>query len=224
MILLFLSLYISGIVVLDAFCGVGGNGLAFALQKDISQVICVDIDREKLKMAANNASIYNVEPSKIVFIEGNAIDILRLYENGNMADPIVPKEKSNVNREDCHGYTIISGNNSLPTRIDCVFLSPPWGGVDYLKVGNANYELSKCIKIASGNPQNETAECDGESLLDISSNAAKKKSVVYFLPKNVNGFNIGKSAWKIGYRTGIEMEQNFLNGKLKTVTVYLNES
>jgi hypothetical protein len=49
------------IVVLDAFCGCGGNAIAFGkLPSDkIALVVCVDIDRSKLrKAAAHNASLY----------------------------------------------------------------------------------------------------------------------------------------------------------------------
>lgn len=125
--------YSDGIVVLDAFCGVGGNGIGFALQEGISFVICVDIDREKLRMAANNASIYNVDPAKIVFVEGNAVDVLGFYKNGmmlkklNTVDTLSENEESDDQQQEeiCNGYTI-SGYKALPDNIDSVFLSPPW--------------------------------------------------------------------------------------------------
>ena len=68
-----------GLIVLDAFCGCGGNGIAFARRPatEISLVICVDIDRSKLKKAAHNASIYGIERDKIVFIEGDSINIMK---------------------------------------------------------------------------------------------------------------------------------------------------
>jgi len=193
----------------------------------MSSVVCVDIDRAKLRMAANNASIYGVDPSRILFVEGNAVEVLALYKDGKMSDSSKSKDINtpdavNATKEICKGYTIC-GYDLLPSNIDCVFLSPPWGGMDYLKAGNSGYELSKCIKVNGADPSNDKSGCDGDELLSLSAIAAKNKSVVYFLPKNVNGFNIGMSAWNVGYRKGIEMEQNMLNGKLKTVTVYLTE-
>lgn len=214
----------SGMVILDAFCGVGGNGIGFALQEGVECVICVDIDREKLKMAANNASIYKVNPSKILFVEGNAIDVLRAYKNGSILKRLL-KSSDEVDRaqNEIHkGYTI-SGYDALPDRIDSVFLSPPWGGMNYLQAGNSGYQLSTCIKIIGTNAANDEEGCNGVDLLAMSSKAAKDKNVIYFLPKNVNGFDIGKAAWNIGYRNGVELEQNLLNGKLKTVTVYFTE-
>lgn len=213
-----------GVVILDAFCGVGGNGIGFALHEDVSLVICVDTDREKLRMAANNAFVYNVDPSKILFIKGNAIDILGFYSNGGIESKM-KKESDDVNEsencqdETCNGYKI-SGKSSLRKNqnLDCVFLSPPWGGMDYLHAGNSGYELSKCIKVKAS----DNVIYNGDDLLSMASGASKSKAVVYFLPKNLDGFNIGKSAWNVGYRHGIELEQNLLNGKLKTVTAYLN--
>jgi len=205
-------------VVLDVFCGVGGNAIAFALHEDVSLVICVDIDREKLKMAANNASKYGVDPSKLLFVEGNAIEVLRMYDKGSKTNSSTGVAGVGVDEiETCHGYNI-SGYDVLPPCIDSVFLSPPWGGVDYLKSGNAGFELATCITINAG----DSKAIDGKELLELSASAAKNKSVIYFLPKNVNGFDIALASWNAGYRN-MEMEQNCVNGKLKTVTIYLKE-
>eukprot|EP01083_Nonionella_stella_P105768 304437_1 len=170
-------------------------------------------------MGARNAFIYNVDPSKILFLEGNAVDILSRYKDGILSKAIIKsseKATENDQEEICNGY-IITVCNALRNNIDCVFLSPPWGGMDYLKAGKSGYELSKCIRVRGLGG----TDYDGNKLLSLASNASKNKKVVYFLPKNINGFHIGKSAWNAGYRNGIELEQNVLNGKLKTVTVYL---
>lgn len=55
-------------LVVDAFCGVGGNAIQFARTCD--RVIAVDIDSEKIAMARNNARVYGVE-DKIEFIVGD---------------------------------------------------------------------------------------------------------------------------------------------------------
>eukprot|EP01083_Nonionella_stella_P026620 73321_1 len=209
-------------VILDCFSGCGGNGIAFAnesFKDSIGLTICVDVDRKKLTMAAKNASIYGIDPSRIVFIEGNAVEVLGRYQKGGLSKSNC--DASVVSTEKYEGYSI-GGYELLPPTIDVVFLSPPWGGMDYLKVGNSGYSLSKCITVdASCN--GEGATINGDELLALSANAAKHKSVIYFLPKNVNGVNIGLSAWNHGYRSGLEIEQNLLNGKLKTISVYLSE-
>eukprot|EP00557_Chaetoceros_sp_GSL56_P005109 CAMPEP_0176499486 /NCGR_PEP_ID=MMETSP0200_2-20121128/12953_1 /TAXON_ID=947934 /ORGANISM="Chaetoceros sp., Strain GSL56" /LENGTH=520 /DNA_ID=CAMNT_0017897909 /DNA_START=69 /DNA_END=1631 /DNA_ORIENTATION=+ len=214
-------------IVLDAFCGVGGNALGFALEKDIALVVCVDVDLNKLKMAAKNASVYDVDPDKILFIQGDAIQVLTQYRNGRLIQQ--PSTKNDLPEKQpvvtCHGYTI-HALSALPSSIDCVFLSPPWGGTEYLKSGNSGYELSHIkvmttTRIDKGGDEN--GEYSGSELLSLSAMAAKEEQVVCFLPRNINGFDIGTCAWKAGYqrKNHIELEQNILNAKLKAVTVYL---
>ena len=60
-------------LVVDAFCGVGGNAIQFA--KTCDRVIAVDIDRNKIDMARNNARVYWVE-SKIEFIVGDFFKVV----------------------------------------------------------------------------------------------------------------------------------------------------
>ncbi|XP_071410615.1 trimethylguanosine synthase isoform X2 [Pithys albifrons albifrons] len=45
-------------IIVDAFCGVGGNAIQFALTS--KRVIAIDIDPEKLILARNNAEVYGV--------------------------------------------------------------------------------------------------------------------------------------------------------------------
>ena len=53
-------------IVWDAFCGCGGNAIAFARQTHITKVIATDINKDRLAMARHNAKIYGVE-NKIDF-------------------------------------------------------------------------------------------------------------------------------------------------------------
>lgn len=55
-------------VIVDAFCGCGGNAIQFA--NTCGRVIAVDIDAEKLAMAKHNAGIYGVA-HKIEFIHAD---------------------------------------------------------------------------------------------------------------------------------------------------------
>jgi hypothetical protein len=98
-----------------------------------------------------------------------------------------------------------------------IFLSPPWGGMDYVKVGKRNYTLS-CIKVDGNTP---STSIDGDSLLSFAASALGQKPLALFLPRNINGIAMGESAVKVGYSGPIVLEQNILNGKLKTVTAYL---
>ncbi|KAL1280381.1 hypothetical protein QQF64_014981 [Cirrhinus molitorella] len=80
-------------LIIDAFCGVGGNAIQFALTG--KRVIAIDIDPVRLALAQHNAEVYGVA-HRIDFVQG---DFLQL----------APR-----------------------LRGDMVFLSPPWGGPEYL--------------------------------------------------------------------------------------------
>jgi trimethylguanosine synthase len=90
-------------IVLDAFCGAGGNTIQLAMT--CHRVIALDMDPNKLAMAQNNASIYGVA-DRIEFICGDYFEVIpALKERGE--------------------------------AIDAIFLSPPWGGLDYRKLNGA---------------------------------------------------------------------------------------
>ncbi len=204
-------------VVMDAFCGCGGNAIAFARRPEVSLVIAVDCDREKLEMAANNAAAYDVATEKIVFIHGNASEALLLYKDGKLRMSKTTAAKSCgvvAAVEIDHGFQV-GGMELLPKLLDSIFLSPPWGGMDYETCGKRNYHIETCIEVsnADGLPWN------GEEIL-IASAVATTGPVIYFLPRNINGISFGRSALKAKYRA-VVMEQNILLDKLKTVTAYL---
>lgn len=253
----------TGCIVLDAFCGCGGNAISFAKRpgNEISLVIAVDKDREKLRMAANNASIYGVPTDKIIFIEADAI---RLMETYYLAGKLTTSKKcsdgenkgklstqnqyisNDPSTELCHGFKI-GGFQILPSTIDIIFLSPPWGGPSYIEMGASGFEVSKHIQIESqtcfkeGKMMTELNQSDnvkssgeneqsgekkvinGELLLKIASKASKQQNMVLFLPRNINGVSLGRSSLKAGYKGTFEMEQNVMNGKTKTVTAYFGD-
>lgn len=66
--------HLSGKVVLDAFCGVGGS--AIGLARAGKQVLSIDTNRARLEMARYNAALFSVEGS-IEFREANALEILK---------------------------------------------------------------------------------------------------------------------------------------------------
>lgn len=60
-------------VIIDAFCGVGGNAIQFALT--CHRVIAIDIDPVRLMCAKHNAKIYGVE-DRIEFICGDYMTLI----------------------------------------------------------------------------------------------------------------------------------------------------
>lgn len=148
-----------GIVVLDAFCGCGGNSIAFARLPSsfISIVVCVDVDRTKLRMAAHNAGIYGISANRMVFIECNSLHVLdTCYRNGRITSRRDAREGPSALFERWCGF-LIGGIELLPTCIDAVFMDPPWGGVDYNTLGKDGYDLYEHMKIRYGGVDGSTS-------------------------------------------------------------------
>lgn len=149
-------------LIVDAFCGVGGNAIQFALSG--SRVLAVDIDPVRLDLARHNAAVYGVD-HRIDFIQGDFLDLA----------------------PGLHG--------------DVVFLSPPWGGPDYLSADV--FDIRTMM------------EPDGFLIFEKA--RLISDDIVYFLPRNADMDQIASLAGPGGR---VEVEQNFLNNKLKTITAY----
>ncbi|THU80588.1 hypothetical protein K435DRAFT_939449, partial [Dendrothele bispora CBS 962.96] len=72
--------------IIDAFCGIGGNAIQFALT--CNRVITFDISLERLQLARHNAMIYGVE-GRIEFVLGDFVSWARSF---------VHREKRNEKR------------------------------------------------------------------------------------------------------------------------------
>ncbi|XP_073705728.1 trimethylguanosine synthase isoform X3 [Garra rufa] len=149
-------------LIIDAFCGVGGNTIQFALTG--KRVIAIDMDPVRLALAQHNAEVYGVA-HRIDFVQG---DFLQL----------APR-----------------------LRGDMVFLSPPWGGPEYLTADV--FDIQTMITP------------DGFEIFRLSKMISD--NIVYFLPRNADMEQIASLAGPGGK---VEVEQNFLNNKLKTITAY----
>ncbi|KAI8925527.1 RNA cap guanine-N2 methyltransferase-domain-containing protein [Entophlyctis helioformis] len=167
-------------IVIDAFCGVGGNSIQFA--KTCSKVIAIDIDWVRLQCARHNAELYGVA-DKIEFIHG---DFFKLAPG---------------------------------LKADVVFLSPPWGGPEYLRADV--YDLEHMMPV------------NGIELYDLSRQITP--NIVYFLPRNVDHEQVRRlasrpvkndtpSASTGGGGGGVcEMEATRLNGRPKSYSVYFGD-
>ncbi|KAM6410332.1 trimethylguanosine synthase [Pluvialis apricaria] len=152
-------------IIVDAFCGVGGNAIQFALTS--KRVIAIDIDPEKLRLARNNAEVYGVA-DQIEFV--------------------------------CGDFMVLAAN----LKADVVFLSPPWGGPDYATAEIFDIQTMICP--------------DGFEIFRLSKKITN--NIVYFLPRNAD---IDQVASLAGPGGKVEIEQNFLNNKLKTITAYFGD-
>ncbi|GAB4852177.1 hypothetical protein Ancab_016367 [Ancistrocladus abbreviatus] len=93
-------------------------------------------------------------------------------------------------------------------KADTVFLSPPWGGPDYLKVKTYDIMMLKPYS--------------GQFLFDTFRVIASR--VVMFLPRNVNLNQLAELSLSADPPWSLEVEKNFLNGKLKAVTAYFSKT
>jgi trimethylguanosine synthase len=204
------------IVVLDAFCGCGGNAIAFAKKNNV-YVIAVDNDLNRLRMAANNAKVYGIDPDNIVFVHADVVDALRSYSKGSRCIDSTPPEVS----MEASGYRMGSVE-LLPDTIDAIFLSPPWGGMGY--ENNGAFDPISSITIESKHQDGQVTKTNGGELFNMTAKAVfsgKEGVVTYFLPRNVDGIKLGQIAVASDLNHEcFELEQNVVNGKVKTVTAY----
>ena len=156
----------SNLVVLDAFCGSGGNTIQFA--KYFDRVISCDIDFIKLQCAQHNASIYNVK-DKISFVMQDFFSLHKTLKD---------------------------------TKIDVIFLSPPWGGTSYQQYKQA--DMSEF-------------PLDGFKIFLYCLNELKCKNIIYFLPRNSN---LEQILYMAGPGGLVEIEQNFLDHKQVAISAY----
>ncbi|KAG0172400.1 Trimethylguanosine synthase [Apophysomyces sp. BC1034] len=152
-------------VIIDAFCGCGGNTIQFAMTCE--RVIAIDLDPVKLACAKHNAKIYGVE-DRIEFIQGDFFQLAPFL------------------------------------KADVVFLSPPWGGPEYLQ--SDVFDLKTMI------PGN------GLRIHQIATNITR--NVAYFVPRNTDPEQL---AWLAGPGQTGEIEQNYLRGNLKALTAYYGD-
>jgi predicted RNA methylase len=94
-------------IMLDPFCGAGGNTIAFALSGRWKRVYAIEKDPATLECAMQNARVYGVH-DQITWFEGDCFEILGLLD-GN-------KEKE------------VPALRSVIEQYGVVFASPPWGG------------------------------------------------------------------------------------------------
>lgn len=90
-------------VLVDVFCGVGGNTIGFALSGRWKRIYAIEKDAAALACARRNAEIYGVE-DKITWFLGDCFELLG------------------------DGKGAVDGLRELVSEFGIIFGSPPWGG------------------------------------------------------------------------------------------------
>lgn len=159
-------------VIMDAFCGVGGNLIQFAIVSPQVRVIGCDINPDRLRMAKHNAKIYGVA-HQCEFILGDFMKIVQTIK--------------------CQ-------------IIDAIFLSPPWGGIDYQD--EAKYSLHSMTPNGY-----EIVHSCRKYITD---------NIAFLMPRNVDLQEVRENLLDKAHPV-FELERNMVGRKIKTITAYFGD-
>lgn len=189
-------------------------------------VIAIDNSPTRLACAAHNAAIYGVA-DRITFLLADFPTWA--------ADYVARKSAGNVAKED---------------EVEVVFLSPPWGGIDYRVAGGADHLPSqKRLKGLGGSaivpssptpslppsskrlsyPLSALAPLPGDQLFSLA--RALTPHVAYYLPRNVDIEEVARlpETCPRTHRTDstsverVEVEEEWMGSKMKAVTAYFGD-
>ncbi|KDN39693.1 hypothetical protein K437DRAFT_9090 [Tilletiaria anomala UBC 951] len=176
------------LVALDAFCGAGGNTIQLAMLFD--HVHAIDVDPVKLELAQHNAKIYGVA-HRITFWCYDFPDVARRCAAANR------KDKSQTLSE--QGKSLIPEELLDFRRVfDLIFLSPPWGGINYqqpsLLHADAQGSSGAHASTASATVDTYTdtysldslAPMSGRELVNLCAEAFETTNIALYVPRNTS--------------------------------------
>ena len=198
-------------VILDAFCGVGGNAIAFARTCERGTilsvtivlfyanpspgcdliVIALDTSPTRLALARHNAALHGLA-TRIEFVLAD----FRTFA-GRMLQP-----------------TTSAAPSSTARKIDVVFLSPPWGGPEYL--ADAEYSLARTQPEPAAELFRLARLLTPNVAFYVPRNTALE-DIASLLPTSV-AVN-GKESEAAGEER-VEVEEEWMGTKLKALTCY----
>lgn len=145
------------LVILDCFCGAGGNVVQFALHPRVKKVIAVDIDPAKIELTQNNTKVYECSEDKIELICKDYKEVIEEFKQNS-------------------------------THVDCIYLSPPWGGPEYLTL--------KKFRLKDMCP-------DGEEI--VNNVKELSRNIAIFVPRNFDLYECDKISSKIYTKSEFEL-------------------
>ena len=164
-------------------------------------MIALDTSPIRLALARHNASIYGVA-DRIEFILMDYLEFAKEYA-------AKPEEERNI---------------------DVVFLSPPWGGPQYLTMSPSKEKdlVETMLETAPSYSLQNILPIPGDELFRLSRQISK--NVAYYLPRNVDLEEVSKllatsdpkftSTQREVQEEIVEVEEEYMAGKLKAVTCY----
>jgi trimethylguanosine synthase len=154
-----------GSVVWDAFAGVGGNSIQYALAG--MNVVATELDPDRIRMCRENARIYGVD-QYIDFLQADALSMKNIWRGG----------------------------------FDTVFLSPPWGGPEYLK--SEVYDALTMLPI------------DCKAMIETATRM--KGKLVFYMPKNTE---LTRLATLLPPNATLTIEKHYLDDRLKVLVIHV---
>ena len=182
-------------------------------------MIAIDNSPVRLACAKHNAKIYGVA-DRITFILGDFVSWSKDYVARKTAGSVDPSDE-----------------------VEVVFLSPPWGGIDYREVASNDSPASR-LKYNNGAvpstmtptlpatqpayPLAALAPLPGDQLFSLA--RAITPHVAFYLPRNVDIEEVAMLT-KVFSRSDkdaaeverVEVEEEWMAGKMKAVTVYYGD-
>ncbi|KAG7562056.1 hypothetical protein FFLO_02528 [Filobasidium floriforme] len=209
--------------VLDGFAGVGGNLIAFAWTCE--RVIAIDTSMDRLRIARHNAMQYGVA-DRIEFICADYVEFVEAWAR-----------RKQRQREERGEMEAVVG---LGEEVDVVFLSPPWGGTEYLEATDTTSDPDPDASFAIPNhlpafPLSTLLPLPAKELYDLSRKMTP--NIAFYLPRNSDAHEISEWADEtpldendltVGGKEWVEVEEEWMgcvgkkgaDGKLKAITAY----
>nr|XP_027197125.1 trimethylguanosine synthase-like [Dermatophagoides pteronyssinus] len=179
----------AGFIVMDPFCGAGGNIIQFALQPLIRKVYAIDIDPEKIAMAKHNARIYECD-KKIEFICG---DFFQFTKHNRFPDIIdacfysppwggpdyIKLKKFSLNHMIPNGFDICRHTSKYLTQNIIMLLPRNFDEIELQKVSDLVYNVD---------PNQPTQQA---RVVELERNMIfnKVKTITAYFGDTIDGFN-----------------------------------
>ena len=152
-------------------------------------VIAIDTSLTRLECARANAEIYGLEEN-IEFVHADFVE----WTKARAKDPTAEK-------------------------VDVVFMSPPWGGIDYQQIDASVTGISESDLTGHANfyRLSSLAPLPGSQLFDLARSLTP--NVAFYLPRNSDPAEVAALAED----ETVEIEELWMGEKLKALCVYYGE-
>ncbi|KAJ1034098.1 hypothetical protein NDA18_000967 [Ustilago nuda] len=198
-------------IIIDLFAGAGGNAIQLAMT--CGKVIAVEIDEVKLRLARWNARVYGVE-ERIWFVRGDSMELLDRLEEWRSGKGKGKGKEGEV----WNGLTA----EDLEA-VEAVFLSPPWGGVNYASAAAVPTSTADSPAFAAATEGNEYSlsaikPIHGRELFRRVSSAFRISNIAYYLPRNTSLVQLSELASLLPASDASERDE-----KVKVEYQYVNK-